>query len=178
MSTYRFQKPSERPAFGALQEGDYTFVVSQCGEPYTNPKSGNLVLAVKLAIQPGGTPVFANPWAGTDRTGEERDDIAVFLLAVNRAPKPGEEPDWDRVVGAKGKCRLKVEIAQMGALAGKEVNKVHYFYAPKQVGPTANKQPRQNYSPAEVAKAAAEQQHRSAGLAGPDLGTEPDDIPF
>jgi hypothetical protein len=34
-------------------------------------------------------------------------------------------------VGAQGKCRLRVKIQQLGTLAGKEVNEVHYFYRPK-----------------------------------------------
>jgi hypothetical protein len=77
--------------------------------------------------------VFANPWAGTTKDGEARDGIAEFLLSVNRAPKVGEEPDWKRLVGAKGRCRLKVEVAQVGALAGSQVNRVAYFHAPRQV---------------------------------------------
>jgi hypothetical protein len=172
MSTYRFKKPAERPAFGPLPEGDYQFVVSECDEPYIKPESGNLVLSLKLAIQPGGEIVFANPWSGTTKDGEERDDIAVFLLAVNRTPEAGKEPDWDSVVGSKGKCRLKTEKSEMGALAGKLVNKVHYFYAPRQVGPV---QSPQSYTPAEVANAAADQRRRSAG--GQD-DVEPQDIPF
>ncbi len=116
--------------------------------------------------------MFANPWCGTDKNGEKRDGIAEFLLAVNRVPKIGEEPDWKRLVGAKGKCRLKVEIASQGSLAGKEVNKVAWFHRPKQVGPTAE-QPPPSYSEPEVKKAAKAAQ---AAAGGDDLA--PDDIPF
>src|SRR5258707_10403390 len=152
MSNYRYQGEPEQRVFGALREGDYQFVVAEIDEPYTNPKSGNDVLPVKLSIQPQGVPVFANPWCGTD--------------------KIGEEPDWKRLVGAKGKCRLKVEIASQGSLAGKEVNKVAWFHRPKQVGPTAE-QPPPSYSEPEVKKAAKAAQ---AAAGGDDLA--PDDIPF
>ena len=172
MSNYRYKGEPEQRVFGALPEGDYQFVVAEIDEPYTNPRSGNDVLPVKLSIQPQGVPVFANPWCGTDKNGEDRDGIAEFLLAVNRAPKIGEEPDWKRLVGAKGKCRLKVEIAAQGSLAGKEVNKVAWFHRPKQVGPTAE-QPPQSYSKPEVEKAAKTAQ---AAAGGDDM--EPDDIPF
>lgn len=169
MSTYRFQKPPPRPAFGPLAEGDYQFVVAECDEPYES-KAGNQVLPVKLTIQPDGTPVFDNPWAGTDKNGAERDGIAEFLLAVNRAPKPGQEPNWRSVVGAKGKCHLKVVIAEQGNLAGKEVNKVAWYFVPKQVGPTTEQQ---TYTEPE-AKKAAQAVQTAAG--GDEM--EPDDIPF
>jgi hypothetical protein len=172
MSNYRYRGEPEQRVFGPLPEGDYIFVVTEIDEPYTNPKSGNDVLPVKLSIQPQGVPVFANPWAGTDKNGEDRDGIAEFLLAVNRVPKIGEEPDWKRCVGAKGKCRLKVEIANQGSLAGKEVNKVAWFMRPKQVGPSAEST-KQSYSQAEVNKVAKAAQ---AAAGGDDM--EPDDIPF
>jgi hypothetical protein len=172
MSNYRYRGEPEQRVFGPLPEGDYQFVVAEIDEPYTNPKSGNDVLPVKLSIQPQGVPVFANPWAGTDKNGEDRDGIAEFLLAINRAPKIGEEPDWQRLVGAKGKCRLKVEIAAQGSLAGKEVNKVAWFHRPKQVGPSTE-QPPPSYSKPEVEKAAKATQ---VAAGGDDV--EPDDIPF
>jgi len=171
MSIYKYKGAPEARVFGALPEGDYQFVVSECGEPYEKD-SGNIVLGVKLTILPQGIPVFANPWCGTDKNGEDRDGIAEFLLAINRAPKVGDEPDWNRIVGAKGKCRIKVEIAKIGTLAGKEVNKVAWFMRPKQVGPTAE-QPPSSYSPAEVNQAAKAAQ---AAAGGDDV--EPDDIPF
>ena len=136
MNTYKFGGGEQRQAFGPLPPGDYLFTVAECGEPYF--KNDKWILAVRLAIQPGGEPVFANPWSGTDKNGDDRDGIGDFLLAVNRAPKLGAEPDWKKVVGARGKCKLKVEIAQQGALAGKEVNKIDRFYRPKEVGSAAN----------------------------------------
>jgi hypothetical protein len=176
MSNYRYRGEPEQRVFGALPEGDYMFVVAEIDEPYTNPKSGNDVLPVKLSIQPQGVPVFANPWAGTDKNGEDRDGIAEFLLAINRVPKIGEEPDWKRCVGAKGKCRLKVEIAAQGSLAGKEVNKVGWFHRPKQVGPTSEA-PRQSFTEAEIKTSQAAIGKTLAGK-DPDLDVEPDDIPF
>ena len=170
MSTYKFKQPTARPAFGALPEGDYNYTVSECGEPHVSTKSGLMVLAVKLSIQPEGIPVFANPWSGTDKNGTYRDGIAEFLISCDRAPRENEEPEWSEVIGARGKCRLKIEIAQMGALAGKEVNKVAWFIAPKQLGPQANQQ---RTSKSEFEKARV-QQVKASGGATPD----PDDIPF
>src|SRR4029077_3808175 len=106
----------------------------------------------------------------------DRDGIAEFLLAINRAPKIGEEPDWKRLVSAKGKCRLKVEIAAQGSLAGKEVNKVAFFHRPKQVGP-ATEQPRQSFTQSEI-KASQAAIGRTLTGKDPDLDVEPDDIPF
>jgi len=172
MSTYKYGGEPPTRTFGALPEGDYSFVVATADEPYTNPKSGNLVLPVRLNILPEMVPVFANPWCGETSNGEHRDGIAEFLLAVNRAPKVGEEPDWAKLVGARGKCHIKVEIAQAGTLAGKEVNKVGWFIRPKQVGPTTE-QP-QSYSPDEFAKARKE----AAQRAGSPSNDELQDIPF
>ena len=170
-STYRFHKPPERQAaFGPLEEGDYNFIVSECGEPYE--KNDKFILPVKIAIQPDGVPVFANPWAGTDKNGNDRDGIAEFLISCNRAPKVGEEPDWDEVAGARGRCHLKQEEAQMGALKGKMVNKVGWFIAPKQVGPSASKQ---SVSKNEFEKARQKQVEASGGGAGE---IDEDNIPY
>jgi hypothetical protein len=173
MSNYRFQKPPPR---GPLPEGDYSFVVTEANEPHTSTK-GNEVLSLQLSIQPSGVPVFANPWAGKDKNGQDRDQIAEFLLCVNRAPKDGEEPNWKTLVGAKGKCRLTTEKAQQGALAGKEVNKIHYFYTPKQVKEGAAASPaatQQSFTTSDFQKARAKQQLATAGAGEP----EPDDIPY
>jgi hypothetical protein len=175
MSIYKYKGAPEARVFGALPEGDYQFVVSECGEPYEKD-SGNIVLGVKLTILPQGVPVFANPWCGTDKNGEDRDGIAEFLLAINRTPKVGDEPDWNRIVGAKGKCRIKVEIAKMGTLAGKEVNKVAWFMRPKQVGPAAEA-PRQSFTESEI-KASQAAIGKTLTGKDPDLDVEPDDIPF
>src|SRR4029077_5668539 len=113
---------------------------------------------------------------GTDKNGEDRDGIAEFLLAINRVPKIGEEPDWQRLVGAKGKCRLKVEIAAQGSLAGKEVNKVAFFHRPKQVG--ASVEPlKQSFTESEIKESQAAIAKTLADK-DPDLDVEPDDIPF
>jgi hypothetical protein len=163
MSEYRFKDPPPRGQIttGPLPESDYDFVVASVAEPYES-KAGNLVLPLELTIQPHGIRVFANPWAGTTRDGEARDGIAEFLLSVNRAPKVGEEPDWKRLIGAKGRCRLKVEVAQVGALAGSPVNRVAYFHAPRQV----------------EALSAKEQQKKVADKINPASSEDPDEIPF
>ena len=169
MSTYRFKAPPPAPTFGPLPEGDYDYTVAECGEPYESA-AGNTVLPVKLTIQPDGTPVFSNPWKGTDRTGKDRDGIAEFLISCNRAPAEGEEPLWRRVVGARGRCRLKIEIAGKGVLEGKEVNKVAWFYAPKQIGPGAKRTGSQEQYQ-QVRKEAVKR-------AGGPSDDEPDDIHF
>lgn len=161
--------PPER-ILGAIPEGDYDFIVAQCDPPYW--KNDKWILAVKLIIEPSKAYVFANPWSGTTVSGEERDGIGDFLLSCNRAPKPGTRPNWPAVIGARGRCRLKVEIAQMGALAGKEVNRVAYWYRPKELGPTAEQAP-QTYTESEVKKAAKTVQAKAQ-----PGDTEPDDIPF
>jgi hypothetical protein len=173
MSSYIYKGEPESRVFGAIPAGDYNFIVASAAEPYTS-KSGNLVLPLRLTILPQDIPVFANPWCGEDSSGNQRDGIAEFLLCVNRAPKVGEEPDWDKLVGARGKCRIKVEIAQAGALAGKEVNKVAFFHRPKQVGPTPTDPQKQSYSPDEFAKTRKE----AAQRAGAPSDLEPEDIPF
>jgi hypothetical protein len=163
--SYKFGGGEERKAFGPLPAGDYAFRVMECGEPYQKT-NGNWVLSVRLFIQPGGETVFASPWSGTDKNGEQRDGIGDFLLAVNRAPARGSEPNWKRVVDARGKCRLKVEVAQQGALAGKEVNKVAFFHRPHKL-----EEP-QSVSQEEFNK------QRQRAQKDPDLDVEPDDIPF
>jgi len=138
-------------------------VVASCDRPYF--KSDKWILAIKLIIEPSGLWVFANPWSGTDKNGENRDGIAEFLLAINRVPEIGSEPDWKRVISARGKCRLKIEIAGAGALEGKEVNKVAFFHRPKEI-----KSP--SVSTKEYEQLAEEQKQRA------DLNSDLDDIPF
>jgi hypothetical protein len=170
--SYKFREPVVRPVFGPLPDGDYGYTVSECGGPYR--KNDKWILSVKLAIQPDGTPVWANPWQGQTSAGEERDQIAEFLVSCNRAPKVGEEPDWDEVVGARGRCRLKQEKAEMGALKGQMVNKVAWFHAPKQVGSIAEERVKR-HSQEEYNQARAE---AVASGKDPELDVEPDDIPF
>jgi hypothetical protein len=169
-SSYRFQPPTRTSGPGAvLPAGEYSFVVVSCDPPRNNPRSGNLVCALELSIQPDGQKVFANPWAGTDRNGVDHDQIAEFLLAINRAPKPGDEPNWQGCVGAKGKCKLKVE----DDLNGDPRNRVAYFHVPKQLG-KATSAPTTS-SEFEQARAKA---NPGAGAPDPDLDVAPDDIPF
>jgi hypothetical protein len=176
LSTYLYKGEPKRQVFGPLPAGDYQFVVAEVDEPY-EAASGNLVLPVKLTILPDGIPVFCNPWVGTDKNDEERDGIAEFLLAINRVPKIGQEPDWKRVVGARGRCRLKVKIAEKGNLAGKEVNELHYFHRPKEAGAgTGSEQPGavQDYSKSDLERARKE----AAAASNRSLEPEPDDIPY
>jgi len=132
--TYQFAGGEQGKAFGPLPPGDYAFTVAECGEPYLK-ENGHWVLKIRLAIEPGGETVWAQPWSGETSTGETRDGIGQFLICCNRAPALSTAPDWEKVAGARGKCRLKVEKAQAGALEGKERNAVAFFHAPKEVGP-------------------------------------------
>jgi hypothetical protein len=175
MSTYRYQGPLEQKIFGALPEGEYQFTVAMADPPYEK-ENGNLVMSVKLTILPDNVPVFCNPWQGTDRNGEPHDQIAEFLLAVNRVPKIGQEPKWSALVGARGRCKLIQEIAQQGKLAGKPVNKVSFFCRPREVGPTAAQQPR-SFTKAEV-EASRKATVAKAAERDPALDVDPDDIPY
>jgi hypothetical protein len=176
MSNYRYKGTPEERVFGALPAGDYNYVVSEAHEPYTS-KNGNEVLKVRLSVGSTGATVWAHPWCGVDKNGEQRDGIAEFLASCNRLPRIGEEPDWRRLHGARGRCRLKVEIAALGALAGKEVNAVDRFYRPKEVGPAAEG-PRQNFSKQEVAAGQGQAERRAGKPRDPELDAAPEDIPF
>ena len=136
MSDYRFQNPPERSTqLSPLEPGEYDFTVQDCDpEPYES-KAGNQVLAVRLSIPPSAFPIFAYPWSGTTRDGEYRDGIAEFLLCIDRAPAVGQEPDWSKIPGAKGRCRLEVEIAEKGALKGQPINRVAWFHLKRQTKP-------------------------------------------
>jgi hypothetical protein len=173
MDRYLYEDPPEIAMRELLPEGDYSFVVAAADKPSRND-NGNWVLHLKLSIQPNGTPVWANPWAGTDRLGERRDGIAEFLNCVNRKPNKGQEPDWDSLVGAKGKCRIvQREEKREGAYKGKLRNEVHYFYTPKAVktgAPQEEKQ--QSFSQSDFQKARKQQQVSAGGE------PEPDSIPY
>ena len=142
--------------------------MSECGQPYE--KNNKIIVEVRLSIQPDGVPVWAHPWAGRDKNGNDRDGVAEFLISCNRAPKENEDVDWDEVPGARGRCHLKQEEAQIGALKGKMVNKIGWFIAPKQIGPSANKQ---SVSKSEFEKARQKQVEASGGEAD-----ETDDMPY
>jgi hypothetical protein len=167
MSTYKYQEPKRR-TYGALPEGDYQAVVTEVGEPYVNANGKN-VLVVKLAIQPGGQNVYYRPWAGETKDGEFRDGIAEFLKAVNRAPKVGEEPNWNSVLGAKGKCRLKVREYN-----GDDQNEVAFFYVPRDTKQATNAPTPKATNEFEKARANI----NSGGAQAAGAQPEPDDIPF
>jgi hypothetical protein len=146
-----------------LPEGDYNFIVTECDKPYLSQKD-NWVLRVVISIPFEGEQIAitAWPWSRSEQNNTDgRDDIGDFLLAVNRASKKNEAPDWPQVIGAKGKCRLRQR-------EGTDSNEVHYFYKPKQVGPAAE----QEFSKEEFARA-RKQATAKAGAPG-DL----EDIPF
>lgn len=131
MTSYIYRGKPEEKVFGPLPDGDYHFTVSEAGPVYY--KNDKWILPVRLRIEPSGMSVFSNPWSGTTQFGEERDGIGEFLLAINRAPKEGAEPDWGTLAGARGKCRLKQEKAEQGKLAGQLVNKVAFWHRPHQL---------------------------------------------
>lgn len=171
MNSYRFGGgETRRPISGPLPEGDYGFEVTDY-QPVYQKDNGNWVLRITLQIE--DHKIFDQCWSGRDKNGEKRDGIGELLLCVNRAPpKKDQEPDWRKLIGAHGKCRLKVEVAQMGALAGKERNRVAWYYRPKEVGPgTEVKQEETN-------EQWAERQRRSKQEAGAPDDIEPEDIPF
>jgi hypothetical protein len=136
MANYTFSGGNEKPTTfsGPLPEDDYSFSVEDYTEPYQKD-NGNWVLKVRLTIK--GQTVFDQPWSGQQSDGTPRDGIGEFLLCVNRAPKQGAEPDWRKLQGAHGKCRLKIEIAEKGKLAGKEINRVAWYYRPRELGPVS-----------------------------------------
>jgi hypothetical protein len=170
MDIYKYKAPASTSAqnFKLLPEDDYDFEVTRCAEPYKNSK-GNWVLPVRLSILPDRITVFDSVWSGTDKNGELHDTIAEFLLCVGHAPREGEEPDWDSIVGARGRCRLKVETAQRGKLAGQEINAVAWFIQPEAPMPTDQ---RANLSTQEYDKLRKDQQAAAQG------GEELDNIPF
>jgi hypothetical protein len=170
MTKWTYQgDPGERNVGGLLPDGDYDYIVLSCGEPYES-KAHNIVVSVELEIQgPHKIRVFYNPWTGTDSSGEKRDGIADFLHAIGRVPKVGEEPNWRRLEGARGRCRLTHETAKQGKYQGQELNKVHYLYRPKIVGETNTVT---SYPESEVKQAQRETTRRAGGKA------DPDDIPW
>jgi len=160
MNTYKFDGGSDRRTTDVLEPGDYSFVVTSCNEPYQK-ENGNWVCSVGLSILPSGLKLLDWPWSGKTSEGQKRDGIGDFLLSINRAPGKNANPDWSKVLGAKGKCRIKMEG---------DFNKISFYHKPKQVGPTSE----QDYSPDEFAKARAE----AAKRVGAPSDLEPEDIPF
>ena len=164
--------PSTRPdpsSFGPLPESDYDFLVidndyADSIKPTLN-KNQRWVLNLKLSVGPNKTHIFYSPWAGLDKNGAKHDQIGEFLRAIGLAPAPGQEPAWDKVVGKKGKVHLTVEkeTYQQSKLFGKDVNRVAYVLAPKDVKASAP-----------AATNAPVKRHAF----DPDLDAAPDDIPF
>lgn len=179
MDTYQYSDtPQTRPTgtFEPLPEGDYNFTViynsfAESDRP-TKTEKGNWSLRLKLAVGPDQVHVFANPWSGTTSSGDKRDNIAEFLRAVGRAPANGTEPQWSKLIGAKGKCHIKTEIAKQGSLAGKPVNVVAYFIVPRDTR-TATQPP--TYTPQQVNESANAVRKAAHD---PDLDPDPTDIPF
>jgi hypothetical protein len=173
---YKFGGGNERESMSSeiLPEGDYQFRVLECGEPYLN-QNHNWVVKIKLAILPTDQWVWDQPWSGQTAAGEKRDGIGDFLLAIGRSTAVGKEVDWDSIVGARGTCRLRQGEIGAGNRKGQKRNEVHYYYRPKQVGPTAEA-PRQSFTEQEIKQSQA----AIAKTLGqdPDLDVEPDDIPF
>jgi hypothetical protein len=162
---------SDLTRFELLTDGDYTFEVLQCDEPYF--KNDKWIMKVKLSVGDTEHWVYASPWSGTDRTGTERDGIGEFFLCINRVPRSGTEPSYEGAIGARGRCRIKQETVSAGVRVGEKRNAVAFFHLPKQVGLTAEA-PRQSYSQEEYNEARRQQEAKSAG---PD-DLEPTDIPF
>jgi hypothetical protein len=154
-----------------VPSGDYDFILTDCSSPHegkSNPD--NTVIDIEIEIKPSGVKVLAHPWCGVTRDGEERDHIGDFLHAINRVPKIGERPRWNQLVGARGRCRLKIEPD----LNGIDRNVVHFFHRPKEVGPTTE-------NPRSFTKEEVEASRKATVKAAerdPDLDVEPDDIPF
>ena len=164
MSSYRYQTPTPR-TFNVLPAGDYQAVITEAEEPYE--KNGKQILKTTFAIQPSGHTVFYYAWSGQTTSGEHRDNIGELLLAANRAPTVGQEPNWAKLKGAKVKVRLKVEPDQNG----EERNVIHWVYTPKQAGKPAAKG--QSVSTDEFLKARAKHDVASGGGE-----TELDDLPY
>jgi hypothetical protein len=134
---YVFHEP-ESPNSALLEDGgQYSFTVAELTrELYTSAK-GNAVLGLRLAVGPEKVSVFDNPSAGESGTGKPYDNIASFLRSIGRNPKDGQRANLSaaNLVGARGECVIKIEVAEQGALKGKKVNRVHY-YVWNTTGPT------------------------------------------
>lgn len=157
-TNYRYQEPSKQ-TFDVLPPGEYVFVVLYAEEPHIHPTSGNHVMNVKLGVGPDQKHVFDSPWAGPNG-----DKIASFLASCGKAPAVGKEPQWNRLEGAKGRCKIKVRPATGSYEEKNEV--VSYIFA----------RDIKTYTPEQVAQGAVKQQKAARD---PDLDpTDTDDITF
>jgi hypothetical protein len=172
MQKYRFNREATQPTFGPKPAGDYAFVVTECSDGPTLSSAKNWVLNVRLAIGDDRATVFDNPWARSEESKDQdgRDGIAQFLVAINMAPKGDAEPNWKGCVGKKGQCRIKLEVAKEGKYAGQEVNKVAFYYVPKEAGEGMSGQ---SMPASEFEKARKAQSAKSQGAE-----PEPDMIPY
>ena len=180
MKTYHFNQPPERSQQerGALLDPaiPHPFTVLEVIEE-PHPSKGNpdnFVLSLKLEVGKEKVWIWDYPWSGTTSDGTERDGIAEFLIACNRAPKRGQVPNWEKVPGAKGMCKIKHEKQTQGERAGEMRERIAFYFAPKQ-GETSKSYPMegQSMSASEFEKA------RKAGAAK-SARTEPeeDSLPY
>lgn len=161
-TNYRYQEPS-KPIFALLPPGEYSYVVLEAEPPHIKPESGNHVMNLKLGVGPEQKHVTDSPWAGA--TG---DKIASFLASCNRAPAVGQEPEWHRLVGAKGRVKIKIRPA---SCQYDEKNEVSYYIHAKDV-----KQSSASFTPSQVASGEIATR-KNAG--DPDLdAADQDSIPF
>jgi hypothetical protein len=121
---WKYTEPTKR-TFDVLPEGDYSCTVLECSG-LEKSKTGKDMITVKLDIS--GKHVWYRPWSGKTKDGDVRDNISEFLKAVNKVPKG--EMNWQSVVGAKGKCRIK-----HGEYNGDVTNEVGWFYVPRTTRP-------------------------------------------
>jgi hypothetical protein len=143
-TVYVFREP-ESPNFGLLEDGgQYSFTVAELTRELYTSNKGNAVLGLRLAVGPDKVTVFDNPGAGETAAGKPYDTIAGFLRSIGRNPKDGERANLSaaNLVGARGECVIKIEVAEQGALKGKKVNRVHY-YLWNTTGPTKAIVPKQ-----------------------------------
>ena len=137
-----------------LPVGDYNFTVRNCSAERESKSGLSWVITVELEIIFNDERLTILDYPSTakdqDEAAEVRDGIGDFLLAVDRVPKGAFVPD--QVLGARGKCRLKIEEAT-GSYPAK--NKVAYYYVPREI--------KQSAAPKPVVQSTLE---------------EPDDLPF
>ena len=179
MKTYHFNQPPERSQQerGALLDPaiPHQFTVLEVIEE-PHPSKGNpdnFVLSLKLEVGKEKVWIWDYPWSGTTSDGTQRDGIAEFLIACNRAPKPGQVPNWGKVPGAKGMCKIKHELQTQGAREGEMRERIAFYFAPKQADTGKDPMEGQSASASEFEKA------RKAGAAK-SARTEPeeDSLPY
>jgi hypothetical protein len=178
--TYRFNKPPERTGAqrGALLDPaiPHPFTVLEViKEPHPSQHNpDNWVIDLKLEVGKEKVWIWDYPWSGTTNDGTERDGIAEFLIACNRAPKPGEVPNWKKVAGGKGMCRIKHEEQTEGKNKGQKRERINYYLAPHQAETSSSPEAATSASSGDFEKARKKQQQSSQGATEP----EPDELPY